>query len=381
MKQLFAVLIILITHFANAQTGCVRGNCSDGNGTYKFDNGDTYTGAWLQGARTGYGRYDWADGSYYVGNFVNNILEGEGEYHGADGDIMKGTFKNGNLAEKTSTTTGCTLGDCQNGNGTYKFDNGDSYTGTWVNGKRTGYGRYDWTDGSYYVGNFKDDLLEGEGDYTGKDGTKMTGLFKENNFQGAANNNSVSDNNSDMNYFDSLNMLFEKEAAESKAAMEKAAKKDFCTVMQTVVNDFTNNFEDIKGEKENAVLNFGDAWYSNILIENSIEAKVNGGFLSGANSWEDVLYKSQNFDEAKNKYDGYVSNLNNCKIACCTFAYDTSNYKNDSYESYTTTWLTFIVRDGYADKYKNILLEMELSEDIGGSGWEVVVWVKDLGEE
>lgn len=380
MKILLTVLSILITHFAIAQTGCIRGNCSTGNGTYKFDNGDTYTGAWMDGARTGYGRYDWADGSYYVGNFVNNILEGEGEYHGSDGNTMKGTFKNGNFVGSTPANSACTVGDCKNGNGTYKFDNGDTYTGNWVNGKRTGYGRYDWVDGSYYVGNFKDDLLEGEGDYTAKDGTKMTGLFRENNFQGATNNNSISDTNSDTNYLDSLNMLFEKADAEKKAAMEKAIKKDFCTVMQTVVNDFANNFENIKGDKENAALSFGDAWYSNILIENSIEAKVNGGFLTDVNSWYDILYKSQNFDDAKNKYDGYVNSLNTCKIACCTFAYDTSNYKSDSYETYTTSWLTFLVRDGYNDTYQDIILEMELSKDVGGNGWEVYVRVKDVTE-
>ena len=41
---------------------------------------------------------------------------------------------------------GCVRGDCENGYGTYYFDNGDSYRGEWKDGRPTG-GWYTWTNG------------------------------------------------------------------------------------------------------------------------------------------------------------------------------------------------------------------------------------------
>ena len=45
MKKIFVVVIAFIMgNQMFAQAGCIQGNCEKGNGTYRWDNGDTYTG-------------------------------------------------------------------------------------------------------------------------------------------------------------------------------------------------------------------------------------------------------------------------------------------------------------------------------------------------
>ncbi|MBK9503987.1 MAG: hypothetical protein IPO03_01015 [Bacteroidetes bacterium] len=51
----------------------------------------------------------------------------------------------------------------ENGYSVFKLENGDMYTGQWVNGTREGYGRYDWANGAFYVGDFKYNGFHGLG--------------------------------------------------------------------------------------------------------------------------------------------------------------------------------------------------------------------------
>src|SRR5690606_2207357 len=43
------------------------------------------------------------------------------------------------------------VGDCQNGFGYYKYDNGDSYVGFFTNGKRDHLGAYSWKSGMAHI--------------------------------------------------------------------------------------------------------------------------------------------------------------------------------------------------------------------------------------
>ena len=43
------------------------------------------------------------------------------------------------------------------------WQNGDTYEGQYVNGKRTGYGVYTFSTGDIYEGEWKDNLRHGEG--------------------------------------------------------------------------------------------------------------------------------------------------------------------------------------------------------------------------
>jgi hypothetical protein len=65
-------------------------------------------------------------------------------------------------AQEISYTNGkCVSGNCQNGNGTYVFDNGDKYSGSFSSGKPNGHGRYDYTNANaYYDGLWKNGQRE-----------------------------------------------------------------------------------------------------------------------------------------------------------------------------------------------------------------------------
>lgn len=66
----------------------------------------------------------------------------------------------------------------------FYWDNGNSYKGDYLNGKRTGRGEYRWADGRMYTGDFVDDQLIGNGTYYEADGTKYVGSFQDGHMSG-----------------------------------------------------------------------------------------------------------------------------------------------------------------------------------------------------
>ncbi|HPA73240.1 MAG TPA: hypothetical protein PKY31_13280 [Spirochaetota bacterium] len=60
-------------------------------------------------------------------------------------------------------TSTCVAGDCENGDGTMKYDDGTTYIGRWKDGKRSGEGTLYYPDGRKFVGNWSDDFMHGDG--------------------------------------------------------------------------------------------------------------------------------------------------------------------------------------------------------------------------
>ena len=121
MKKIAFIISFFTLGFvleSNAQ--CVSGNCHNGTGKFKFENGDTYSGSWQEGKPSGTGRYDFADGAYYRG------------------DMKEGKFT---------------------GDGTYIWKDMSKYEGNWKDGKREGFGKYTWVNGDNYYGHWSADLI------------------------------------------------------------------------------------------------------------------------------------------------------------------------------------------------------------------------------
>ena len=74
----------------------------------------------------------------------------------------------------------CTIGDCDNGQGTYVYKNGSKYVGDFKNKKAHGYGELFYSDGRTYTGQWVAHKFEGKGIYTTKDGKVYQGIWKEN---------------------------------------------------------------------------------------------------------------------------------------------------------------------------------------------------------
>ena len=74
---------------------------------------------------------------------------------------------------------GCIKGDCENGQGTYTYTNGDKYVGEFKDGKRNGQGTYTYTNGDKYVGGFKDNFWHGQGTWIWANGNKQEAEYKD----------------------------------------------------------------------------------------------------------------------------------------------------------------------------------------------------------
>lgn len=165
-----------------ANQGCIKGNCQDGFGKWNYENG-MYEGFFKNGKKQGMGNYQWNDGSIYIGHWNNDTMDGYGFYSAKDNPDLNhyfGYFKNGNFEGKGASDKvskfergiykngslitamnfydnkiqqGCTAGDCQNGFGRFIFNNGDNFTGFFVNGVQTS-GTYVFSAGGSYSGEF-----------------------------------------------------------------------------------------------------------------------------------------------------------------------------------------------------------------------------------
>ena len=78
----------------------------------------------------------------------------------------------------------CTEGNCYDGNGTFLFENGDQYSGSWTKGLSQGYGVYEFANGDIYKGNWMLGKMEGRGTYVYNNGDKYIGMWKAGKMEG-----------------------------------------------------------------------------------------------------------------------------------------------------------------------------------------------------
>lgn len=121
MERIVLVTLLFIGGFAlNSNAQCVKGNCHNGSGTYKFTNGDKYEGQWKEGKMHGRGNYEFANGDRYNGDYHDNKRDGSG---------------------------------------VYVWKNKGSYTGQWKADKREGAGVFKWESSAQYNGFWKEDQI------------------------------------------------------------------------------------------------------------------------------------------------------------------------------------------------------------------------------
>lgn len=104
-----------------ATTGCVQGECQNGQGAWRFDNGDVYVGMWSNGLKEGQGLYRYSQGAWYFGSWSNDLKQGYGVYHFASGARYDGGWLKGN----------------RHGLGVEISSGGKTTQGQWVNGKKS----------------------------------------------------------------------------------------------------------------------------------------------------------------------------------------------------------------------------------------------------
>ena len=104
VKKVILILVALL--WCNVGfAGCIKGDCTNGYGTYTWADGEKYVGGFKDGKQHGQGTLTFASGDKYVGGFKYGKGHGQGTFTFADGTVDNGIWKNGKLVEPNNIKT------------------------------------------------------------------------------------------------------------------------------------------------------------------------------------------------------------------------------------------------------------------------------------
>jgi hypothetical protein len=164
MKSVVMLFLTVVCFSTVANSQCISGNCTNGEGTFKYRNGMVYSGQFRSGLFNGYGHLALASKDVFKGNFKNGQRNGAGLYTFAAGHVYNGNF---------------TM-DRRSGLGTMKYVTGDKYDGYWHNDQPHGEGLYTFKDGSQYHGEFQNGKFHGKGKFIETNKEEYTGVWNQN---------------------------------------------------------------------------------------------------------------------------------------------------------------------------------------------------------
>ena len=168
------------------QSGCIYGDCKNGQGTFAYKDGSKYEGQFIKGEMHGWGSWYFINGDKYIGAFYHNYAEGKGTLYQKDGEAVTGIWKKGELVDNELVAkgrTGCVQGNCSNGNGIYVFTDGHAqYNGRFVAGKPHGRGTCNFANGDRYTGEWGNGRFHGLGTLRMADGNAVNGIWDSGRF-------------------------------------------------------------------------------------------------------------------------------------------------------------------------------------------------------
>ena len=216
-----------VTFVDGTYTGILKNGLGNEFGIYEFNTGITYSGElsdgkysgqgkmvypgigvyegnYYNGVRTGQGTFTWEDGTVYTGSWKSDKINDTGTITYPDGTVISGTFVDNefdditydisgegysgtitikNNTVKANLTFGNILysGDLDKdglliGNAVITYPNGDVFTGSVSNGKKTK-GTYKFKNGDSFNGTFVNDLMN-QGSYIFQTGQILSGTFE-----------------------------------------------------------------------------------------------------------------------------------------------------------------------------------------------------------
>jgi len=237
MKVRILICLLLVLFAFSGFARCIDGNCANGKGQAKLDNGDVYKGEWKHGLMHGQGQYTYKSGAIYTGAFKRGKLNGEGTMRYPDGAYFQGQWLNnrkhgqGKLvtpsgktrqgrwaagkylgkvesnavankikpasakptpyrqeytivsSTKPSTSAAsirnCNSIFCEEGLGRYTYRDGAVYEGEFEEGKPSGEGTVHYANGDIYTGGWDITGPDGAGAYEFANGKKVSGIWDQ----------------------------------------------------------------------------------------------------------------------------------------------------------------------------------------------------------
>lgn len=187
MKKIFSLFtfLFLLISYAPAQN---YSTCS-------WSNGDRFEGRWVNGVIDGMGIYYWSNGTRYVGQWSNGKRWGYGIEIYTDGtyqivyyenDVKKTRTISNSL--KLNTGVGIYKGEMYKGKacgkGTFYWNNGQYFEGTWTADGRSRYGvLYRNKSGQpYYIGNWTNEKFDGYGCIVNANGSITIGFWQSDKY-------------------------------------------------------------------------------------------------------------------------------------------------------------------------------------------------------
>jgi len=173
----------------NIQSGCLTGDCQNGEGVFAYPDGSKFEGHFANGKFDGQGIFSFANGDKYVGHFKENYPDGVGiRFVKETGAEESGAWKQGEFLGHSlvqNEAYGCVSGDCESGKGTFVFKEGSAkYVGTFSNGKPHGYGICDYANGDRFIGEWQAGAFFGQGVLSLRDGTIVDGFWRDGEYLG-----------------------------------------------------------------------------------------------------------------------------------------------------------------------------------------------------
>lgn len=170
------------------QSGCLEGNCEDGEGMFAYPDGSKYEGQFLDSKPNGEGTLTYPNGDRYVGSFKAGLKNGKGTFYYSDETTSTGEWLGGEYIGNPKIEdgrVGCVDGDCKNGTGIYIYKEGAAkYEGTFTNGMPDGKGVIYYANGERYNGEWSLGAFNGEGILYLTDGTEVRGFWKDGSYMG-----------------------------------------------------------------------------------------------------------------------------------------------------------------------------------------------------
>lgn len=168
---------------------CVYGDCENGYGVMEFRTPigtDRYEGNFENGMFHGYGKFEQmvsrSDRSYYDGEWNMGVREGRGTYWNGESNLYMGQWRDDKRHGHGSYFFGLTDWVPNRNTEAWLQENVENYTGEFVDDLYQGQGTYRWTNGQRYVGTFFANEKHGAGVFWYPRGTRREQFWEYGRF-------------------------------------------------------------------------------------------------------------------------------------------------------------------------------------------------------